>query len=89
MAILHLAWQLRVARNDLWGASAEIGTLIIDVDSVTRALQRKKDAIANQPTPLVPAVENGIRHAIIPCYDALHVIVGKLDAFQTRVGAAA
>ncbi|EJD34663.1 hypothetical protein AURDEDRAFT_176298 [Auricularia subglabra TFB-10046 SS5] len=85
VAVLQLAWQLRAALSTASGASAEIRVLVTDVDSFTRALQQTKAAIEQRHTPLAPAVENGIKHAIIACHDVLRVILDKVDAFRLRM----
>ncbi|EJD44303.1 hypothetical protein AURDEDRAFT_125315 [Auricularia subglabra TFB-10046 SS5] len=85
VAVLQLAWQLRVVLSDAAGGSAEIHALISDVEAFTRALQEIRPAVERRCTPLPPALENGIKHALITCHDILSAILDKVSAFRTRV----
>ncbi|EJD44340.1 hypothetical protein AURDEDRAFT_125328 [Auricularia subglabra TFB-10046 SS5] len=84
VAVLQLAWQLRGLLSAAGPASSEIRALLLDVESFTRALKQIHASIEKRDTPLAPAIENGIKHALIACHDALRRILSKVEAFKTQ-----
>lgn len=87
--ILQVLWQLRAALNDVSGASADIRTLMADIDEFSRALLEIKAVLERRRQELQPGVVNGVAHALGVCSQIVRAVTRKIEGFQKRIVGAA
>lgn len=80
-SIISLAWTIRRSLSEAAGASAQIQTLITDIDSFMRALQQIKTALPSHES-LQPDLANGIAFALETCFQILQRVKRRIDSFQ-------